>query len=466
MDQPYYPINDFGPAMKGLAIGLPGIVHVFLAQFAIGGGMLMCYFEWLAQSGRHPNMRRFVDGYFRVLVLISFVLGALTGVGLWFATIQVSPRTIGLMVHEFHWIWGIEYTFFSLEIVAGYAFYRYGNRLDDRSRLWLLILYSFASWFSLFWINGILSWQLTPGRWVESQYVWTGFFNPSFWPSLIFRTVTSMTIASLAACVVINLMPHLDRAERTVLINRAAHFLGPMLLMPLLAVWYFGSIPADSRSWVLGGDIAMTLFMGGAVGASLLIGVYAVFGLIRRKLYINAATATLLVALALVATGAGEFVREGVRKPYTVRQTLYSNSMTQPEVDRLRKHGSVTDDPYPLRHPERYPNDQVRLGAKVYRFQCSICHTTHGANALLHLTGSWSVEQKRMNIAKLQMTKPFMPPFAGPAEEVEALVQFVNWTTAGSPRDWPLAEDPKTIEQIQIWLDDAGTAPGANRTVH
>ncbi len=33
-----YPVDDFGPLMKGLAIGGLGIVHVFLAQFAIDGG--------------------------------------------------------------------------------------------------------------------------------------------------------------------------------------------------------------------------------------------------------------------------------------------------------------------------------------------------------------------------------------------------------------------------------------------
>ncbi len=35
--------------MKGMVIGTLGVVHIFLAMFAIGGGMLMCYFEWLAR---------------------------------------------------------------------------------------------------------------------------------------------------------------------------------------------------------------------------------------------------------------------------------------------------------------------------------------------------------------------------------------------------------------------------------
>ena len=192
LDLPYYPIPDYEPLMKGLVIGGLGIFHVFTAQFAIGGGMLMCYFQWLAQTGRNEHARTFLDGFFRVLVLISFVLGAVTGVAMWFTSIQISPRTIGMMIDEFHWIWAAEWTFFALEIFAGYAFYRYAKQLNDRARMMLLVLYSFAAWMSLFLINGILAYQLTPGGWLESRSVAAGFFNPSFWPSLFYRTIVAM----------------------------------------------------------------------------------------------------------------------------------------------------------------------------------------------------------------------------------------------------------------------------------
>jgi len=460
MELPYYPINDFGPLMKGLAIGGLGIFHVFLAQFAIGAGMLMCYFQWLAQTGRSPHAREFIEGFFKFLVLLSFVLGALTGVGMWFTTIQVSPRTIGLMVDQFHWIWAVEYTFFALEVAAGYLFYRYGPRLPDRSRMTLLVMYSTAAWFSLFWINGIISWQLTPGGWSETGNVWAGFFNPTFWPSLFFRTTCAMATAALLAMLVINLVPNWSREVRQELIARASHFLLPMALMPLLGVWYFGNLPSDSRQWVLGGSPAMTMFMAIAVGASMLIGLYGFIGLWRMKLYINGATAALLVALAGAASAGGEFVREGVRKPYTVRGTLYSNSITQDEIARLREIGSVTHDPYPLQNAERYPNEQLQLGAKVYRFQCSVCHTIDGANGLKHLTETWTPDQMRLNIAKLQRTKPFMPPFAGTPEELEALVQMLRWTSEGEPDTWAVTHDAEVLATIKKHLDEVGTAPG------
>jgi cytochrome bd ubiquinol oxidase subunit I len=206
----------------------------------------------------------------------------------------------------------------------------------------------------------------------------------------------------------------------------------------------------------------MMMFVGVAAGASLLIGGYVIIGLIVKKLYINIATGTLLLALAFGATAAGEFVREGARKPYTVRGVLYSTSITPAEVEVLRVKGAVTDDPYPLRDHDRYPDDQLRRGAKVYRALCDACHTMRGANGLLHLVATWTDDQLRLNIAKLQRTKGFMPPFAGNAEDVEALVQLVRWELAGTPARFADRE-AAPLEQIDRWLREAGTAPAEAR---
>ncbi len=449
MSVPHYPVNDFGPLMKGLVIGGVGIVHVFLAQFAIGGGMLLWYFERLAQRNE-PNARTFVDGFFPVLVLVSFVLGALTGVAIWFTTIQVGARTIGLMIDEFHWLWATEWVCFSVEVVAGYTFYKIGHRLDAKTRLRLLALYAVASWLSLFFINGILSWQLTPGS--EPGSVWHGFFNASFWPSLLYRTCVSMALAALAACVVINTMK-IDRDARAALIKRASRFAAPIAVMPLLAGWFLYVIPEDSRSWLLGGSAPMMMFVGIAAGASFLIGGYAIVALIIKRVNVSGATATLLLALAFGATGAGEFVREGARKPYTVRGVLYSTSIAPDEVAGLRAIGITADDPYALRDNARYATDQLRRGAKVERALCDACHTMHGGNALVELTRTWSDDQMRLNLAKLQHTKAFMPPFAGNAEDVEALVQLLRWETAKAPATWPTTV---ASPEIAVWLTEAG----------
>ena len=456
----YYPIQDYGPLMKGTVIGGLGVFHVFLAQMAIGGGMLLCYFEWLRRTGRSRNAGRFINGYFQTLVLVSFVLGALTGVTMWFASIQVSPRAMGVLVDEFHWFWATEWTFFCTQVVSGYSFLRYKDRLSGRGRMLLLAFYSVAAWFSLFWINGIFSFQLTPGLWVPAHNVWSGFFNPSFWPSLLYRTVAAMAIAALAACAVINFAGPPESEARRELMSHVALFLAPMVLIPVLGVWFLASMPPDSRSWVLGGNATMTVVMGIGIGASLLIGVYALGAFWYSKFYLNGFTAALLCAIAFAATAGGEFVREGVRKPYSIHQILCSNYLRQDELQQLRATGSVTADPYPLCDSRYYPNEQLMNGAKVYRFQCSVCHTCDGANGLLNLTGTWTLDQKRLSIAQMQRAKGFMPPFAGTAAELEALVQFLSWRHAGMPREWTGSDDPATLAKIQIWLDQVGTRPG------
>jgi cytochrome bd ubiquinol oxidase subunit I len=451
---PYYPVNEFGPLMKGLVIGGVGIVHVFLAQFAIGGGILLYHFERVAQRG-DADARAFVDGFFKLLVLVSFVVGALTGVAMWFTTIQVGARTIGLMIDEFHWLWATEWVWFAIEISAGYAFYRFGTQLDDRARRRLLGLYALASWMSLFWINGILAWQLTPGAWADGGGVWTGFFNASFWPSLLFRTVVAMTLAALAACVVINTMG-LPRERAAALIRRASRFAVPIVAMPVLALWFLAVIPEDSRGWLMGGSLPMTMFVGVAAGGGMLIGAYLIVGIVIKRLTLNVATACMLLALAFGATAAGEFVREGARKPYTVRGVLYSTSIRPDEVAELRRTGVTARDPYPLRDEGSYPSPQLVRGAKVHRALCDACHTLHGSNALVELTRTWTDDQLRLNIAKLQRTKGFMPPFAGSAEDVEALAQYLRWETDGRPAAWTARATPVTLAQIQGWLDEVG----------
>ncbi len=100
----------------------------------------------------------------------------------------------------------------------------------------------------------------------------------------------------------------------------------------------------------------MTMFLTIAVGASAMVGIYGLVAIWYQRLYINAATSLLLVLLAFGATAGGEFVREGVRKPFTVRETLYSNSIQRDEVSELRKAGLTEHaDQYPLRNANQYP---------------------------------------------------------------------------------------------------------------
>jgi len=318
--------------MIGMVSGGLGIVHVFLTELAVGGGMLLCYFERLRRGGRSKYAGQFITGSYQGLVLVSFMLGALTGVAMWFVSIALSPRMIGGLVDEFHWIWATEWTFFCVEVVAGYAYLRYQDRLGGRDRMTLLVLYSVTSWFSLFWLTGIVSSQLTAGRWMPAHLVWSGFFNPSFWPSLFYRTLGAMANAALGACVVINISRPVDREARRDLMGHALRFLAPMVLMPLLGIWFWASLQADGPSWSPVGNVAMTILIGVAAVASLLIGACGFSALWYGKLEISGFATALLCVSAFAATAGGELVCKAIREPYSLSRAPLSDSLRQDDL--------------------------------------------------------------------------------------------------------------------------------------
>jgi hypothetical protein len=48
-----------------------------------------------------------------------------------------------------------------------------------------------------------------------------------------------------------------------------------------------------------------------------------------------------------------------------------------------------------------------------------------------------------------------MPPFAGNAGDVEAVVQLLRWDGVGAPATWPDSTDPVIERQISTWLEEA-----------
>ena len=196
-----------------------------------------------------------------------------------------------------------------------------------------------------------------------------------------------MAIAAVAAWMVINITGPEEREARQELISHASVFLAPMVLMPFLGAWFLASMPPESHSPALGQSVSMTMLLGLDVAASLLIGAIALGAFWYRKFYINGVTSALLCTIAFVATAGGEIIHEELRAPFSIGQVLYSHSLSQGELERLRKTGAVTDDPYPLCDGLAYPNAQLEKGAKVYRFQCSACHSCDGVNGLPGVTG-------------------------------------------------------------------------------
>src|SRR5512139_2983073 len=105
-------------------------------------------------------------------------------------------------------------------------------------------IYFAAAWLSLFVINGILAFMLTPGQWLTTGDFWDGFFNPTFWPMLVLRTGVCVMLAGLYAMLVAAPYDAGDFKARTVR-TLTAWGLGGLGVAMAALYWYWQAIPAE-----------------------------------------------------------------------------------------------------------------------------------------------------------------------------------------------------------------------------
>jgi len=283
----HYPIFDPGPMGPSTLIAVMAIVHILIAHFAVGAGIATPWLEARAMRNGDTLLAGFLRRYARFLILLSFVGGAVTGVGIWFVVGLISPETISLLIRQFVWGWATEWVFFIVEITSGYVYYFYWDQMKPKTHLAVGIVYAISAWMSLFIINGILTFMLTPGDWLVTRSFWDGWINPTFWPSLVLRTISALAIAGIFVAVVANLDKSLDREKRRHIIGEGSVFLVPLAIMIPASAWFFAVSPAHASDLALGGAVAMTMFFGFGILASTLVGLYAYFGLIKNKRLIN-----------------------------------------------------------------------------------------------------------------------------------------------------------------------------------
>jgi len=235
MSYPFWDV-DIG---YGWLMGAVAVFHVFISHFAIGGGLYLVVAETYARKANDTVRLDFLQLLSRFFVLATLVAGALTGVGIWFIIGLLNPAATELLIHNFVWGWATEWTFFAIEIFSAIV-YLYGwKRLSARDHQIVGWIYFAAAWMSLFIINGIITFMLTPGDWLADGNFWSGFFNPTHWPSLVFRTAVCIMLAGLFSMTVAAFWR--TKEDKTPVIRYSAVWalIGVVVALPAF-YWYFG----------------------------------------------------------------------------------------------------------------------------------------------------------------------------------------------------------------------------------
>lgn len=421
----HYPIWDISPLGGAMVIAGISIFHVVIAHFAVGAGILNVLTERRALRLKDPVLLQFVKDNSVFLIYLAFVAGAVSGVGIWFSIGLVAPEATTYLIRVFLWAWAIEWVFFAVELASGYVYYYAWDRLSARTHQVVGWIYAVSAFMSLVVINGILTFMLTPGDFLATGSLWDAWLNPSALPSLLIRTVSAVALAGIfVAIVATTKRTAADAEQKGRIVAWGARFIMPLAAMPALALWYFDSIPAASRNLVAGGAVAIMFFFLFGLVLSVLIAGYAYFGLLRRARDVNLETGLLMMAVAILATGSMEFVREGIRKPYVLTNIMYSNGIFVADVPRLEQDGILAHAIWIKPDTARYAGT-LAVGEAVYRAQCLRCHEVRGYNAIVPLTAGWNRPLMMSALDHLERLKPFMPPFIGTESEQAALADYL-----------------------------------------
>lgn len=417
-----YPLWEVPYLGGGLLIAIVAIVHVFISQFAVGGGLFLALTGRMAYQSGDRLLLDYLKRHSKFFLLASLLFGAVTGVGIWFTIALINPQATSILIRTFVWGWAIEWCFFLIETTAILLFYYGWDRLSQKTHMLLAWVYAGASFLTLAVINGIVSFMLTPGSWLENGSFWSGVFNPGYLPQLVMRTGASLALAGLYGLLTATWLGDPDLKER--LIKWCAKWvLTAFALFPVGGLWLLAVVSPHSRELALGAAAPVAIMHGFTLILSVIILASAYFGPFRRPAHFSVTFAAVLLALGMLTTGGAEWVREGIRKPYVIYDYLYSNGVYKDQARdpngimpaaRWSLYGSVDAAP-----------SQVAAGADIFRLQCASCHTVSGYNGVTPLVKGWTADFATHQIDRLNMLKGYMPPFMGTEAERDALAAYL-----------------------------------------
>ncbi|MBI5596393.1 MAG: cytochrome C [Elusimicrobia bacterium] len=416
-------------------LALIATFHMLPSHLATSAMWLSVYLEGKAYREERPELLEFVKKYSKFLLVFSYVFGSLSGVGIWFSATVAAPRGISGLIHNYVWGWATEWVFFLIE-VAGIFLYTYSfDKVDRRTHLTVGWVFAAASWTTMVVIVGILTFMLTPGRWLATGGFFDGFFNQTYWPQLLLRTTAMFALAAAFAVLVAARLKD-ERARAEVVRAAGVTGLAGTLLGAACFAWYHASLPAALHDVL---DALLTPALGRwMLYPALAVGLY--FAVLAFKpLRVGTAAALGAIVVLFASVFALERARELIRKPYLMPGMMYSNQIIGADLPakgvgsdagRFARTGILAAAPFvPEGLRTLGDSNRAEAGRMLALLECSACHTLQerGLRPLPRLVRGLGMDDPAAMTGFLDALEgyPYMPPFVGNQAEKEALAAYL-----------------------------------------
>ncbi|WP_296696738.1 cytochrome c [Thiocapsa sp. UBA6158] len=429
---------------SGWIVGLIATVHVLFSHTAVGAAIFFAFLASYAHRNERPDLLEFIRRYGLFLLVFSYVLGSITGPGIWYSTTVASPRGISALIHNFVWMWATEWVFFVIEVVGVYMLVYLASRVDRQTHLRLSIIFGLTSYTTMLVIVGILSFMLWPGKadWFTDTGVLNGFFGPNTFAQLAMRTAFMFTMTAVVGGIVAAGFKD-AQFKRDVARKLAWLGIGSAVLGVLFFRWYLMTLP-ETATLIMSNRMP-EWFPIGVMGMLAAVAAYFIMTLIQPRMLVASGAAVMTLVVLVFGLWPGEVTRESIRKPWVAGQYVYSNQVIgrdvpgrgiQSEIPLLEEQGflrSLVFVPEHLR--EVTPDNAVAAGHAVALAACSNCHslTSTGMRPLQHyFTADSDVEAivDYLHAGLASGNTLYMPQIPFTDDEAFALARFITTLTA------------------------------------
>ncbi len=436
-------------------MGIIGVIHVVASHTSVGASFLFALLETRAWREKKPELLVFIKQYGMFLLVFSYIIGSITGPGIWYAITVASPRGVSGLIHNFVWVWASEWVYFTVEVIGVYALVYLLGKIDPKTHLKLTWSFALASWATMLLIVGILSFMMWPGndRWYRTGATSDAFFNVNFFAQLGTRTGAMFVMAALVGLLVAS------RLKDAALRRSVVRFLAPIgllggLFAVLMFLYYLRTLP--SNAIVMLNTHLLPVYAKAMVAVFTVATLWLLFAWWRPKQVYTSLALAMFAFIAVFGVWPEERMRESMRKPYVAGQYIYGNQVIArdvpgkgiaSEVDTIAAHGLLKLNPFvPAQLRQVTDANELEAGKLLTKMACANCHSLEPGGPLRNLPAKLHYATDEDMIAAFLRgplkygTQPYMPRIDLPDDEVRAIARYlaaVDRTQTANPLSGP-----------------------------
>ncbi len=434
---PMFYVPQIGTAW---VMGIIGVIHVVASHTSVGAAVLFALLETVAYRHNKPELLTFIKRFGVFLLVFSYIIGSITGPGIWYAITIASPRGVSGLIHNFVWVWAAEWVYFTVEVIGVYALVYLLGKVDAKTHLKLTWSFALASWATMLLIVGILSFMMWPGRdaWYLTGSTNDAFYNLNFFAHLGLRTGSMLVMATVVGLMVASSTKDQELRKSVVRFLTPIGLVGGLFAV-MMFIYYLQTLP--NNAVVMLNTYLVPRYMNGMIAVFVATTLYLIFSWLQPLRVHPVFSIAMFLFIAVFGVWPEERMRESMRKPYVAGQYIYSNQVIARdvpgkgivgEVDRIAEHGLLQLAPF---MPERLRTitdaNRLEVGELLTKQACSNCHALEPGAPLRSLPDKFFGSTDRDLIAAFLRgplkhgAVPYMPRIDLPDAEIEAIALFI-----------------------------------------